>query len=396
MKILVGCSSPPDRGSGILSYSKEISEALLEQGMQIHFASPEPKRREWLLSSGVHFYATNQDDNPKDAAVRLLRYIDSNAIDAVVNNDNPLLQSIAPALKCPFIAIGHLGQTSIASLACFRHEWTDYVVSISNDMQKTYVEKYGVPVLKCPIIYNGITDLGGDMDNQPGDSSGLRLFYAGGFNKLKGADYLLEAVLMDPHRWSGMHLDWYGGVPPDVEKKVALLPHVTVHGRVPRDVLLKALQHADVLLFPSRVEGCPMAILEAMSMGIAAIVSDGIGAMRVLVTSGREGYVCHLNNWAEQMVECAEYLRDNPASLTEMKNAARRSFLDNYTSSRVARDLLQLIRRPTVDRTKPLERFEILKWHRPLRPDGLKSPLIYRICYRMEYLLKAGSIQYAR
>ncbi len=396
MKILVGCSSPPDRGSGILSYSKEIAEAFLEQGVEVHFSSPEPENNEWLLSTGIAFYKTTQDDIPKDAATRLLTYIDSRGIDAVVNNDNSLLQSIAPALRCPFISIGHLGQTSIAALACYRHEWTDYVVSISNDMQKTYVEKFGVPVLKCPVIYNGISDLGLEEMNQGVKSAGLRLFFDGGFNKLKGGKHLLKAVLMDAHRWKGISLDWYGGVPADVARKIEALPHVTVHGRVPRDELLRALQRADVLLFPSRVEGCPMAILEAMRMGVPAIVSDGIGAMRVLVTSGREGYVCYLNNWAEQMMVCAEYLRDNPISLSEMKEAARSSYLENYTSTRVARDLLGLIGRPTVDRSKPLEQFEVLKWHRPLRPDGLKSPFIYRICYRLEYLRKAGLVEYKR
>lgn len=392
MNILIGCSSPPDKGSGILSYSKELSEALAALGHVIFFASPSPQDTKWLVEHRIEHFETGQHQDQRLTAIALLRYVRARSIQLIINNDNSLVQSIAPGVACPFIAVGHLGQTTIATLACYQHEWSDYVVAISNDMHATFVQKYGVPVLKCPVIYNGIADIGATVKSDFRVNRQVRLVYAGGFNRLKGADHVLRAAMSGADAWDGVHLDWFGSVPKSVEKKISGLPHVTFHGRVSRSNLMAALAESDFLLFPSRVEGCPMAMLEAMSMGVAPIVSDGIGAMRVLVTSGENGYVCHLSSWADQMLECVRYLKATPAIIDEVKRAARETYLARFTSARVARDILRLAQRPTVRRLSPATKIEVLRWHRPLRSDGLKSPLLYRVTYKLGYLLKAGSI----
>jgi glycosyltransferase involved in cell wall biosynthesis len=391
MNIIIGCSSSPDHGSGILTYSKEIAEQLLRLGNEIHFVSPAPNHRTWLEQHRIPHFATSQHHDPAPTTRQLLQYIHDQRIDAVINNDNPYLQSIAPGLQCPFIAVGHLGRTSIAALACYRSEWTDYVVAISNDMQRSYVTKYNVPITKCPIIYNGILDNIGNTTGVNDNSPVLRALYAGGYNrKLKGADLVLKMALKDQRLWKGIELAWYGEVPDNIRQRLAHLPHVRVHGRVPRDTILQALRNSDVLLFPSRVEGCPMAMLEAMSFSVVPIASDGEGAMQWLVTSGQDGYICHLSHWPTQAMECLTNLRDHPAALRNMKYAARKRFLDEYQSSMTAGKLLRLIQQPTVDRSRTMTRFEVLRWHRPLRPDGLRSPLLDRICFHSGVLRKAG------
>jgi glycosyltransferase involved in cell wall biosynthesis len=364
-------------------------------GVEIHFISPSPKDRSWIEHHGIHHIASNQDDDQIQLAKHVLQYINDNKIDGVINNDNSLLQSVSPGLSCSFVAVGHLGQSSIATLACHRPEWSDYIVAISNDMQRTFVMKYGVPVVKCPIIHNGIHDPGHNGDftqKQPGT---LRLFFAGGFNKLKGGELLLAAASREPEKWRGIEIDWFGMMPERVINRARHLPHIKFHGRVSREQLLESLRNADVLLFPSRVEGCPMAMLEAMSLGVVPIASDGIGAMRWLITSGQDGYVCHLANWPSQMIECVTFLRDHPDILVEMKKAVRARYVAEYQSSAVASKLLNLINSPTVNRKNPLRKFNILRWHRPFRPDGLKAPLLDRFCIRYGFLRTAGTLESA-
>lgn len=392
MKILVGCSSPPDAGAGILSCAREISEALISKGYEIHFAAPTPRDWSWINHNQVRHVPTNQSDNPQEACQRLLRYIKKTEIVGVINNDNPFVQSIFPGLGCPALAIGHLGQGSIASLACYRHEWSDYVVAISNDMQRTFVLKYGVPIVKCPVIHNGVRDLGQDIDLEHRQSNILRVIFAGGFNKLKGGNHVLKAVLGDKERWKGIELSWYGSMPSSVVRKTHGLPHVKLHGRVPRHEVLQSLRNSDVLLFPSRIEGCPMAMLEAMSLGVVPIASDGIGAMRWLIASGVEGYVCHLRGWPEQMMECLLHMQKHPDILAEMKKAVRARFLREYQSGHVVDKLLERLKSPTVDRRKRPMKFEVLRWHRPFRPDGLKAPLWDRVLIRLGLLRVAGEI----
>lgn len=390
MKILIGCSSPPDRGSGILTYTRELCESLIQLGVEVHFLSPVPQDSSWLKQHGIYHIGAGHEDDPIAAARRVLQYIRDHNIDGAINNDNPVLQSIAPGLSCPLVVVGHLDKMSIAALACYRPEWSDYVVAISNDMQRAYVLKHGVPPTKCPVIHNGMRDPGHDGNFDQKSPGVLRVVYAGEFSRRKGADLALRAMLTGHEAWRGVELDWFGAAPERVTKRVAGLPHVRLHGRVPRDELLGTLRMADVFLLPSRAEGCPMAMLEAMSMGIVPVTSNGTGAMRWLIDSGMEGYVCHLERWPDQMLECLQYLRDHPAVLREMKRTVRKRFLHQFQSSDVAARLLQLIQRPTVDRTRPAKSFRVLRWHRPQYRDRLKAPLPDRFCMRFGVLRSAG------
>lgn len=391
MKILIGCSSPPDKGAGILSYTREIAESFLRQGVEVHFASPSPSDWSWVKEHSVKHVPTERNDSPIEAARRILSYIKVNGVNGVINNDNPVIQSITPGLICPVVVIGHMSTSSIAALACYRPEWSDYVVAISNDMHKTFVLKYGVPVVKCPIIHSGMLDFGHDWITSRLNDGVLRVMFAGGYNRFKGGTHVLAALLNGSPKWKGMELSWYGGgVPQNVIRKVSQLPYAKIYGQVPRETLLMALVSSDVLLFPSRLEGCPMALIEAMSLGVVPIVSDGIGAMRWLITSGLNGYVCNLRRWPDQMFDCLVHLHEHTEILAKMKAAVRERFLAEYQSESVASKILDLLQQPTVNRTHPPGQFTVLRWHRPLRPDGLKSPLIDRIVIRLGLLREAG------
>lgn len=391
MRIAIGCSSAPDRGSGISAYAKDLATALRGMDVDVHFVSPSPTDTSWMDRLGIQHVSTSQYDDPMDRSAMLLDYFYSKKIDGIINNDNALVQSVAPGVQCAFISIGHMSKRSIARLACYQSQWTDYVVAISDDMRRIFVGKYKVPFVKCPVVFTGVSGpdaFPGRSDARTGD---LRLIYGGGFDKrLKGADLLVKAVRSG--QWNGIHLDWYGSVPPNVAEDLAKYPHVTVHGLVPRERFLAAMRESDVLLLPSRYEGCPITMIEAMSFGVVPITTDGIGAMRSLITSGREGFVCDLHRWDRQAVEAVVFLRDNPAVLGEMRRAAWETYTREFTSDVVARRLLDLIERPTVDRRRPVRSLRILRWHRPLRADGLKAPLLDRLHYRCGRLRSAGTL----
>lgn len=67
-----------------------------------------------------------------------------------------------------------------------------------------------------------------------------------------------------------------------------------------RDVR-KIIGCADAFVFPSKREGLGMAALEALAMGIPAIVSDNRGT-REYIVDGKNGYVCQ-NNIAQEYVD---------------------------------------------------------------------------------------------
>jgi glycosyltransferase involved in cell wall biosynthesis len=390
MKILIGSSAPSDKGSGIGNYAKELSEAFLDQGIEIHYASPTPADTAWLSENGIRHIPTHQDDDPIEKAREVLSHITDHQIIGVINNDNSLLQSITPGLPCPFIAVGHLDRKSIAALACFRPEWSDYIVAISYEMQEKFVKKYGISIAKSPIIFNGVKDRIGSDELPQKSATVLKCIYAGGYTAMKGGDHILSAVSSNKERWNGIELHWFGNVPQRVQKRISAFSHVHYHGRVDRNEFLEALRDSDVLLLPSRFEGCPMVMLEAMSFGVVPIASDGSGAMRWLITSGVEGFICHLSNWPHQMMGCLLHLRNNQKILQEMRQAVRKRYLSAFQMVFTANKLLKLLETPTINRQKRISEFKVLRWHRPLRPDGLKAPLIDRFCIRFGIIRTAG------
>ena len=391
MNIIVGSSAAPDQGSGIGNYAKELSEALVALGHSIHYLSPPPKDYSWLTQCKANHVTSDQYDDPLQRCQELVHYINANAISAAINNDNPFLQSIAPALGCPMISIGHMDRKSIAALACFGWHWIDYIVAISKDMRRVFMKKYKVPRDKCPIIYNGAQDRF-NAHVKPNYQSRLRVIYSGGYSRNKGASKILGLLQKNQSLQGMIELHWFGDCHERIRTKLSQFQCVKFHGRVSRDSFLNCLMKSDILLLPSQFEGCPMVLIEALSFGVVPISSDGHGAMRSIIHHDTDGYICNLSNWHYQSSHFLRALNQNREKLFMMKKAARHNFTTTLDIHVVAHKILNLIHNPTVDRQNRPESFDILRWHRPLRPDGLKAPLIDRFCIYFAILRKEGVV----
>jgi glycosyltransferase involved in cell wall biosynthesis len=394
MKILIGSSSPPDGGSGICAYTKELSEALTKLGAEVYLVSPTPNNWDWVKKHKIYHIPSNQNDNQLSVARNVLKLSCELDIKGAINNDNPILQSISPLIRFPIVSVGHLDKFTIGKLISFHHKWIDYTVAISNDMQQSLISKYGIPITRCPIVHNGVSVPRYNHQSLVQGQS-LRVLYAGEYSRRKGSDLLVKALTGDANNWEGIKLEWFGAVPDSIRKRIAI-KNVTFHGRVPRDIILDQLEKTDVFLLASREEGCPMAMLEAMSRGVVPIASNGIGAMKWLILSGFEGYICDLDSWPKQMLECLIFLRKHPSVLEEMKDNVRSRFLKEYDIKIVAKKILDLLNRPTVDRSSPPQKVKILKWHRRVDTKNYLRSLLYRFQYRFGLLPVEGELFWKR
>ena len=392
MDIVIASSAPPDLGSGIGNYAKELSEALISFGHTIHYLSPSPQNYSWLEQNRISHLRSDQFDDPSQRCCELIEYFKINNIHAAINNDNPFLQSIAPALDCPLISVGHMDRKSVAALACFGWQWIDYIVAISYDMHNVFTNKYGVPNSRCPIIFNGVKNR--LTFGQPFSlHTPLKVIYSGGLSRNKGAYHILSVIKKSAALWGKFELLWFGDCKPSIRKAISLHNNIQLRGRVDRNEFLDALASSDVILLPSRYEGCPMVLMEAMSLGVVPISSDGHGAMRWVIEHGINGYVCNLKKWPSQALECLAELNKNPTLLIQMKYNARKRYENALDISTTAHHLINLIKSPTVRRDKKNCQIDILKWHRPLRSDGTKAPLSDRLYIRLGILKRAGKLR---
>lgn len=80
------------------------------------------------------------------------------------------------------------------------------------------------------------------------------------------------------------------------------------------------LKTSDILLFPSRSEGSPNTVIEAMLCGCAVVASD-LPATRNLITSGLDGFLCRCGDPREFAIQIIRLLDDNTKRLEIIKNA---------------------------------------------------------------------------
>ena len=117
-----------------------------------------------------------------------------------------------------------------------------------------------------------------------------------------------------------------------LESRVSFLGH--------RDPVAPYLQASDVFLFPSRQEGMPNSVLEAMACGLPCLVSSDVGVESV-VSHGHNGWAIDVSNETEFARQLVEALRD-PAARARMGACARRTIVTRFALDTIAARYLDL------------------------------------------------------
>lgn len=104
--------------------------------------------------------------------------------------------------------------------------------------------------------------------------------------------------------------------------------------------LLAAL---DFLLLPSRWEGMPYVVLEAMASCLPVVATPVAGAVD-LVEDGLTGFLAGSASPSEIGRCAAQLIRCDPVALAAMGERARRGVLDRYTARTMAERLIQVYR----------------------------------------------------
>jgi len=127
----------------------------------------------------------------------------------------------------------------------------------------------------------------------PAETGMLELACVGRMDpRAKGQDVLLEVLAMDKWRARPLRVNFYGSGPCDgsIRKLAEMLSieNVRFHGQVSNIANLWAANHA--LVLPSRFEGLPLVIVEAMLCGRMIITTDVAGNAEYL-TEGVNGFI---------------------------------------------------------------------------------------------------------
>ena len=159
----------------------------------------------------------------------------------------------------------------------------------------------------------------------------LRLLFVGRMTREKGIFDLPE---IDRHlRDAGVEATWtVQGSGPEAAALQSVWHdegRIVYRGVQPIEAVLAQYLDHDLLVFPCRSEGLPVALLEAMAAGVVPVVSDLESGVRDVVDTG-------VNGWRVAVGDTAGFARavlaagGDRAALAAMGGAARRTVVERY------------------------------------------------------------------
>lgn len=163
----------------------------------------------------------------------------------------------------------------------------------------------------------------------------FRLLFVGNFTRRKGAD-LLPALMN--HLGSDFVLEFTSGLRGRAEGRFPENMHCI--GKLAPAQIRDAYRNADALLFPSRLEGLPLTLLEALACGTPAIVSDRASFSEV-VDHGVTGLVCPADD-VRAFGEAAQRLKADRNAWHRMATAARVAAVQRFSRQRMTSEYARL------------------------------------------------------
>jgi len=188
----------------------------------------------------------------------------------------------------------------------------DHVICVSRPLYDNM--KDSIHTNKLTMLPNAVTINHMNSDSSKDrDHVGRTILFAGRLSKEKGVDVLLNAYAQYYAEGGNARLLISGDGPlrAEYEQLVSTLRldnQVTFLGH--RNDVFSFYSQADIFVLPSRTEGLPMALLEAMSLGIPVVASN-VGGIPDVVSDGLSGKLV-------------------PPEMPEALAAAFHHLLDNY------------------------------------------------------------------
>jgi glycosyltransferase involved in cell wall biosynthesis len=384
--LILVCSSYPPVVGGSEVEAQRVCSALIKRGHQVTVATtggaPMPPLRKWTDPAGVpvRIYAARWSGVMKDVvyaiSVAWLLIRERRNYQAVYF----LMQGLHLAVGLPvarllgktiLMKVGGSGVLSAMALSPtgrleirWLRKWADCVM-ILNDGMRTEALAARLPADKLlwmpnPVDTEHFSPVPDAQRRQLRAQHGLPpdasvIIYTGRLAPEKSLPVLVEAFAMVRHKRPQAYLVLVGDGPmrtslTEQTQRLGCQDNTCFVGTVPPSEIPRWLQMADVFTLVSPSEGFPCALVEAMSVGLASVVSD-IPAIRQLVQPEQHGLLAPPGDAAAVSVALIRLLDDQELR-TRMGAEARRSVKDRYAIERVL-ERYETLLGETIPTTRP-------------------------------------------
>ena len=367
MRLLLTSSS--FKGGGIASYAIEFIKSYAENfdmSVLIGDDSLYP-----LEEYNVNVYHYDMADTSICNARNVLKLINEEIKpDVIINSCSRLMALLIPFLNnnIKVINVSHSLRYNEADYAGFNSEYADKVIALSN-YNKEYLERTFDCKGKVEVVYNFVRDL----PNQPQllqkklNAKTPVIVFTGGGTAAKSPEIiygivieLLKTDLNFKFYWMGTTTPPFKKIQPFKEIK-DILPNdsrLVVTGRIPREEAMRISNEANIFLTPSRREGCPMALLEAMRVGTISITSDYNNGCKEIIKDGYNGYVIPHKN-INDFVKRIKDIIINPKQYMTIYNNSHETFLSELSFAVWKKEMDALINDINCQHKKRIEIFDL-------------------------------------
>lgn len=350
MKILLATSKAIPGGGGIASYNQELVN-LLGKENKIYLLT---NSNESNVPGYLHTFQTFGHSNTDvEYCKRLLFQINSSNYDCIINSNSPFIPLLSPFINAPIIGISHFVNGKLALNAGYNAKWLSAIVALSKYGKKFLDRKFDIKDnQKVKIIYNFVETATKPQLNKLNQSP-IKIVFPGGTSIFKSVDVIQQLVykLLS----SNLHFEfyWLGGTNlPSASMSLLGLKHIQnlfqpdkrlqITGNLPRQEAMDIIGSANIFLLPSRGEGCPMTLLEAMRGGCIPIVSDAKHGSLEIIKESNAGFIVKQGD-SQEIFNLIGELISNHNHYVHIYSESN-SFLNTYLSQEIwAKKMNELI-----------------------------------------------------
>lgn len=197
---------------------------------------------------------------------------------------------------------------------------------------KKHLEFYGIQ--NTIVIDNGINvPKNVTINKKVQNSNKLKITYVGALNIDKGIGNIIQSLYICKNNGLPIHLDLLGEWSSQKQRRVIekyivehdLKDKVTFHGLITNEVKWSIIRENAILVHPTYWDGQPLAILEAMALGLV-IITTPVGAIPDTVKDNVNGIILK-ENTPEQIYEALKILFSDSDYLSYMS----KNNIDTYT-----------------------------------------------------------------
>ncbi|GAB1580849.1 glycosyltransferase family 4 protein [Phyllobacterium phragmitis] len=312
----------------------------------------------------------------RERAKLLMNFIEKSGIDGVFVNvladrlETNIVRYLPPHVL-RFMIVHTITPATYAAAAAIR-DHVHATIGVSQRCRSDLISRFSFPPERTVAIANAVdfTDMNISRYGAPPRGS-LRLLFLGRIDDISKGVFWLPHIMK--HLPSPVTLTIAGDGPdlPKLRRRFTADTRVSFAGGVAHEKVRALLAAHDVLIMPSRFEGAPMSLVEAMAEGCVPIVSRIRNVTDTIVDHGVNGMLFPVGDW-RKAAQHIETLRNNPGLLGAMSHAARFKAESGFTAEKMAASYATLIMAVKADPPVLAAILPIEEW---TLPAGLRASL---------------------